>query len=140
MNQLLIVERPRRREYSAEFKASVLEQCRQPGASLAGVALRHGMNPNMVHRWMREDRQRLELIKLQSGALEFVPLQLPPSLLSPAVGSSLAKCEQPSTDQAAYALAQGVRIEIERAGGKVTVTWPLQSASECSAWLREWLR
>jgi hypothetical protein len=24
---------PRRREYSAEFKTSVLEQCRQPGAS-----------------------------------------------------------------------------------------------------------
>lgn len=141
MNQLLTVERPRRREYSAQFKASVLEQCRQPGASLAGVALRHGINPNMVHRWMREDRQRLELMKLQSGALEFVPLQLPPSLpplLSPAVGSSLAKCELPSADQAA--LAQGVRIEIERAGGKVTVTWPLPSASECGAWLREWLR
>lgn len=138
MNQLLRVERPRRREYSAQFKASVLEQCRQPGASLAGVALRHGMNPNMVHRWMREDRQRLELIKLQSGALEFVPLQLPPSLLSPAVGSSLTKCEQPNADQ--VALVQGVRIEIERAGGKVTVTWPLQSASECGAWLREWLR
>lgn len=138
MNQLLRVERPRRREYNAEFKASVLELCRQPGASLAGVALRHGINPNMVHRWMREDRQRLELIKLQRGALEFVPLQLPPSLLSPAVGSSLAKCVQPSADQAA--LAQGVRIEIERAGGKVTVTWPLPSASECGAWLREWLR
>jgi transposase-like protein len=136
MNQLLRVERPRRREYNAEFKASVLELCRQPGASLAGVALRQGINPNMVHRWMREDRQRLELIKLQSGALEFVPLQLPPSM-SP-VGSSLAKCEQPSADQAA--LAQGVRIEVERAGGKVTVTWPLQSASECGAWLREWLR
>ncbi|NQW81658.1 MAG: transposase [Polaromonas sp.] len=117
MNQLLTVEHPRKREYSAQFKASVLEQCRQLGASLAGVALRHGINPNMVHRWMREDRQRLELIKLQSGALEFVPLHLPPSLLSPAVGSSLAKCEQPSADQAA--LAQCVRIEIERAGGKV---------------------
>ena len=143
MNQLLTVERPRprRREYSAQFKASVLEQCRQPGASLAGVALRQGINPNMVHRWMREDRQRLELIKLQRGALEFVPLQLPPSLpplLSPAVGSSLAKCDLPSADQAA--LAQGVRIEIERAGGKVTVTWPLPSANECGAWLREWLR
>lgn len=39
MNQLSTVERPRRREYSAEFKASVLEQWRRPGASLAGIAL-----------------------------------------------------------------------------------------------------
>ena len=38
MNQLLTVEHPRKREYSAQFKASVLEQCRQLGASLAGVA------------------------------------------------------------------------------------------------------
>jgi transposase-like protein len=54
MNQLSTVERPRRREYSAEFKASVLEQSRRPGASLAGVALAHAINPNMVHRWIRE--------------------------------------------------------------------------------------
>jgi transposase-like protein len=135
MNQLSTVERPRRREYSAEFKTSVLEQSRRPGASLAGVALGHGINPNMVHRWMREDRQRLELIELQRGTSAFVPLQLPPALT---VGQNLAKCVQPNTDQ--VAVAEGIRVEIQRAGGKVTVTWPLQSASECGAWLREWLR
>lgn len=75
MNQLPIVEPPRRRVYSEEFKVVVLEQCRQPGASLAGVALGYGINPNMVHRWMREERQRLELLELQRGASTFVPLQ-----------------------------------------------------------------
>lgn len=135
MNQLSTIERPRRREYSAEFKTSVLEQSRRPGASLAGVALAHGINPNMVHRWMREDRQRLELIELQSGASTFVPLQLQ---TSPTVGPNLAKCVQPNADK--VAVAEGIRVEIQRAGGKVTVTWPLQSASECGAWLRDWLR
>ncbi|QUN32890.1 transposase (plasmid) [Cupriavidus sp. KK10] len=48
--------RPRRREYSAEFKAMVPEQVRPAGASMAGGALSHGLNPNTVHRWMREDR------------------------------------------------------------------------------------
>ncbi len=75
MNQISTVERPRRRQYDAQFKASVLEQCRQPGASLAGIALGYGINPNMVHRWMREDRQRLELIELHRAASAFVPLQ-----------------------------------------------------------------
>jgi transposase len=135
MKQLSTVERPRRRAYSVEFKASVLEQCRRSGASLAGVALGHGINPNMVHRWMREDRQRLELIELQRGASAFVPLQLPPS---PTVDPSLTGCVQPIADQGV--VAEGIRIEIHRAGGKVTVTWPLPSASECGAWLREWLR
>lgn len=133
MNQLSTVERPRRREYSAEFKTSVLEQCRQPGASLAGIALGYGINPNMVHRWMREDRQRLELIELQRGTSAFLPLQLPPC-----ASPGPAKCVQPAADQSAA--AEGIRVEIQRAGGKVTVTWPLQSASECGVWLREWLR
>jgi len=39
---LTTIERPRRREYSAEFKAMVLEQARQSGASVAGVALSCG--------------------------------------------------------------------------------------------------
>ena len=135
MNQLSTAERPRRREYSAEFKTSVLEQSRQPGASLAGVALGYGINPNMVHRWVREDRQRAQLIELQRGAAAFVPLQLPPS---PCEGPSLAQCGQPTTGQSA--VAECIRVDIQRAGAKVTVTWPVQSAGECGAWLRDWLR
>nr|WP_233252155.1 hypothetical protein [Limnohabitans sp. 2KL-17] len=29
----------------------------QPGASVGGVALAHGLHSNMVHRWIREARQ-----------------------------------------------------------------------------------
>ena len=36
--------------------------------------------------------------------------------------------------------AIGAALTERGAGGKVTVTWPLQSASECGAWLRAWLR
>lgn len=89
MNQLSTAERPRRREYSAQFKTSLLEQSRQPGASFSGVALGHGINPNMVHRWAREERQPAQLLELQRGASAFVPLQLPPSL---PVDSNLASC------------------------------------------------
>ncbi|MGO4281554.1 transposase [Cupriavidus sp. RAF20_2] len=82
MDKVSTVARPRRREYSAEFKTTVLEQIRQEGASVAGVALSHGLNPNMVHRWMREGRQRQLLAALQSGSA-FVPLHIKSS---PAVG------------------------------------------------------
>jgi transposase-like protein len=80
MDQLSTVQRPRWREYSVEFKASVLEQCCQLGASLAGIALGHGINPNMVHPWMREEQQRQMLIDLQQTASAFFPLQLQPSI------------------------------------------------------------
>jgi transposase-like protein len=135
MNQLSTLERPRRREYSVEFKTSVLEQSRRPGASLAGVALAHGINPNMVHRWIREERQRLELAELQRGTAAFLPVQLPQV---PATQSIPVPRVVPPIDPSE--VGQGIRIEIQRAGGKVTVTWPVQSASECGTWLREWLR
>jgi len=135
MNQLSTVERPLRREYSAEFKASVLEQSRRPGASLAGVALAHAINPNMVHRWIREERQRLELAELQRGAAAFLPVQLPQA---PVTQSSPVPRVVPPVDPSD--VGQDIRVEIQRASGKVTVTWPVQSARDCGIWLREWLR
>ena len=41
----------RRRRYSAELKAQVLAECEAPGASVAKVAMSHGINANVVHRW-----------------------------------------------------------------------------------------
>lgn len=50
-----------RRKYSAEFKASVVEQCSQPGYTTAAVAKRHGIHVSLVRRWaqlMRQAAQR----------------------------------------------------------------------------------
>ena len=33
-----------------------------------------------------------------------------------------------------------IRIELQRSGTTVTVTWPLSAAALCGTWLREWLR
>jgi transposase len=35
------------------LKRRVLDECRQPGASVAQVALSHGLNANLVHKWRR---------------------------------------------------------------------------------------
>ncbi len=44
--------RSNRRSHSAEFNAQVLGECRQPGASVAAVAVAHGLNPNVVRKWL----------------------------------------------------------------------------------------
>ena len=44
--------RSQRRVHSAEFKTQVLAECRQPGASVAAVAIAHGLNPNIVRKWL----------------------------------------------------------------------------------------
>ena len=43
-----------RRKHSDDFRAEVLAQCRQSGKSIAGVALKHGLNANMVRIWLRK--------------------------------------------------------------------------------------
>lgn len=133
MDRVSIDERARRREYTGQFKDAVLEQTRQPAASVSAVALSHGLNPNMVHRWLREERQRIALERLQGTAAAFVPLHLP-------VVSDAA----PSTDSAQEAVPsephQSIRIEMERPGGFVTVHWPISAAAQCAQLLRDMLR
>ncbi|ART49567.1 hypothetical protein [Acidovorax carolinensis] len=49
-----ITQRPKRRYYNPELKTQVVAQCQVSGASVAGVALAHGINADIVHRWLRE--------------------------------------------------------------------------------------
>src|SRR5579871_3056391 len=46
------------RFFSEEFKRAVLEKCLAPGASLAGVALAHGFNANLVRKWVKRHSAR----------------------------------------------------------------------------------
>ncbi|WP_339437805.1 transposase, partial [Pseudomonas sp. EL_65y_Pfl1_R32] len=60
---------PTRRSYSKSFKAQVIQECAQPGASIASIALSHNLNANLVHKWIRLQSQK-------STALQpaFIPL------------------------------------------------------------------
>lgn len=121
-------KRVARRKHSAELRAQVVQACRQSGASVAAIALRNGLNANLVHRWLRQDGRSLvsgagvspAAVSAAAGA-EFMPLQLP----APAVTGAV------STD---------IRVELRRGTSTITVSWPLQGARDCAAWLREWLR
>lgn len=44
----------RRRTYTRQFKAQMVAQCLQEDVSLASLAVEHGMNPNVLHRWVTE--------------------------------------------------------------------------------------
>ena len=111
--------RPKRRFYSPELKTQVMQECRQGGASVAGVALSHGINANIVHRWLREPTQSALVPQSQA----FVPVTLDEPAPGPAPQS-----------------APDIRVEVHRASTTVVVKWPLQGGAACAAWLREWLR
>lgn len=116
---------PKRRFYSLELKTQVVQECRQSGASIARVALSHGINANIVHRWLHEDSRAALLLRAQS----FIPLTLDSTLTPP----------RPSAEGAA-GLPQDIRVQVQRGNIAILVSWPLQGADTCAAWLREWLR
>ncbi len=80
-------DRRRRRRHSAEFRAAVIEACRQPGVSVAAVALANGLNANMLRKWVndaerahgRDPAGSVELSRCApvEPTTGFVPLQLP---------------------------------------------------------------
>jgi transposase len=115
---------PKRRFYSPELKLQVVQTCAQPGASIAGVALLHGINTNIVHRWIREHSQ---------GTLVMQPQAFVPVTLS-------TKPEPVVTKPEVVAATPEIRMELRRGTSSATVMWPSELAGDCGAWLREWLR
>ena len=122
--------RRRRRTHSDDFKAGAVANCLQPGMSMAAVAMAHGVNANLLRRWVREAEMKPTASALRGMApgevqaperrCSFVPVQLPGP-----------------TEPAAR---PDIRIELQRGPTAVTVTWPASAASECAAWMRELLR
>ena len=45
-----------RRTHPLEFKRSAVDASNRPGASIAGVAMAHGINANQLHKWRRQLR------------------------------------------------------------------------------------
>lgn len=110
------------RRHGDEFKAHVVAMARQPGTSMAAVALANGLNANMLRRWVREfeaPAARSSVRESRSTPVaSFVQLPMvPPQALPPA--------PTPST----------VEVTINRGDTKIVVNLPLGSAS--AAWLRE---
>ena len=120
-----IAQRPKRRYYSPELKTQVVDQCQVSGASVAGVALAHGINANIVHRWLREQTAE----RMPAVRNEFVALALQPAAAQP-----------PASTSNAASTPRDIRVEVHRCVGVVTVSWPLEDAASCAAWLRDWLR
>uniref|UniRef100_UPI0012FE7B40 transposase n=1 Tax=Pseudomonas asplenii TaxID=53407 RepID=UPI0012FE7B40 len=41
-----------RSSYPKPFKAQVVQECLQPGATVSSVAISHGINANVIRKWM----------------------------------------------------------------------------------------
>ncbi len=88
----------KRRSYAKAFKRRVVAETLEPGASVAAVARRHGLNTNMVFLWRGDPR-----FGPGRDAAVFLPVEVKPS-------------EVPVTTEPAAAISAG-EIEITLASG-----------------------
>ena len=120
-----------RRTYSPEFKAQLVAACRIPGMSVASVARNHGINHNILHRWLRELPD-----SGQSRTRSVVDLT-PPGFIELPMPAALPVPSPPTTPP----ITEGcVHLELQRGDLSLKLSWPAASAAECAVWLRELLR
>lgn len=138
MDTSVFIESPGRRahrRHGAEFKAQVIRACRQPGVSVASVALANGLNANMLRRWVSEAGRvgpvgptaaggqgavAVSAAAMSGGLPGFVAVKMPP----PPAASA-----QPD-----------IHIELTRGPTTIVMRWPGSLASACASCLREMLR
>lgn len=135
MDTSVVVESPGRRthrRHGAEFKTQVIRACRQPGVSIASVALANGLNANMLRRWVAETERAGAIAVSGQGSLAV-------SATSVANGLPAFVAVQMPSPPAASAQPD-IHIEFKRGPTTIVMSWPASLAGACATWLREMLR
>jgi len=129
-----------RRRHSDELKLKVLAACDEPGASISGVALAHGLNTNLVRKWRSGrgvKRAGMAVTPTAStapaalaNAAEFVAIEMP----APPKAAARAAADAAASSSIGDPLIQ---IELRRGPLHLNVRWPIAAAGDCRAWLSE---
>ena len=123
-----------RRRHAPEFREQVVQACRQPGVSIAAVALANGLNANMVRKWVidaeaRSGQATTSVLVRPAPTSDKPTPSAPPSFLPLALPAPVAAVP-----------GDEIRIELQRGATAIKVAWPSTAAADCAAWLRELLR
>jgi transposase len=100
-----------RRRWPVEEKRRIVEQTLKSGASVARVALAHGVNANQVFSWRRQYRQGL-LGKRNAGPVNLLPVHVSETQAS--------KVNRSESQQVTAAVAGTIQVEFSK--GHVCVT------------------
>ena len=80
-----------RRTWSLEERQQIVAEALAPGASVAAVARRHGLNANRIFKWVRRSREGW-LDRRRGPPKEMAAARMSPEL---AVRESMTKCGAP---------------------------------------------
>ena len=126
----------------------MLAACDEPGASISGVALAHGLNANLVRKWRSGRGVNFHDVTLEP-LTKRAPSSRPVPAVSPlpAVNPEFMAIEMPNSpkttagaagqNKAAPSAEPLIHVELRRGALHLSVRWPTSAANDCTAWLRE---
>lgn len=126
--------RRRRRTFDPAFKAELVATCQYPGVSVAAIALEHGLNANLLRRWITEHERYGHRDSQDERAVptrQSTPVV--PALTQPLPAPFVPVSMTPEQNES-------IRLDITRGAATMRVEWPMSGAGQCVALLREWLR
>ena len=139
-----------RRRHSAELKTQVLAACNQPGASIAAVALSHGLNANLVRKWLVGRGLKRTGIQAPVAVMASAAATVPPPVAAPLLAADARflpiQLDTPARATRAEPARQGdttrviqepIHIELRRGPLHLSVHWPTSAVGDCTTWLRE---
>ena len=112
-----------KRKHSPAFKRKLVALTQQPGASVAAIALEHGVNANLVFKWRTQQLGRPTCAKPVAQAI-LLPVTMDPL---PPVGTRIGPASGVVAN-ATRASPVGV-IEIEFGGARVRLRGAVDQAS-----------
>lgn len=72
--RVMLVGRDGRRRYAPASKARLVAACLEPGVSVSRLALEHGVNANLLRKWIKQRTETQSLPPSSSAA--FIPVQI----------------------------------------------------------------
>ena len=108
-----------RRNHSIEFKTNLVTMCIQPGISVSAVAQAHGVNANLLRRWMKQYPADGNP-PLAPTPAKLVPIQIETDNTSPSNGE--------------------IHFDIQRGATRIHIRWPMAGAAACAQLLGVWLK
>lgn len=142
-----LTSRSARRTYSSQFKAELVAQCLEGSVPLASLAIDHGMNPNVLHRWVTE-HERYGKHTLQDDGIG-LPVQTvdmtpanwfavkPLSMADDC--QALAPTPPVAQEPERVQINKTVEVALAARGLTMTVRWPLSEHQALARFARELL-
>jgi len=111
--QVRLVGRDGRRRYDPASRDQLVAACLEPGVSVSRLALEHGVNANLVRKWVRRAREDRALPVVSA----FVPVQIAADMHSSSASGPLTKAEpvgkRSHASKVSAVLPNGVSLTVE---------------------------